>query len=226
MYCSLWVPGSREEPFFPLCPSRSSWTRCPQAGGGLPATRVAAYAPSDITRTRSQHCESLWRIYYCGNCLIAPFADRLRAERRYRNPLHQCRSAVRHVAQCAKAPCATRHGRVSPRRGNARHRCPRVPVARQYYYSLRTDSRRHSVGLTFVLQHEGKAASAVHHRWLLPAACELPHSGGVRKYLSRPTLGQVLVSYSFRIRLTFGVTNWFMFYDPVVLGEETVRIVA
>ena len=27
----------------------------------------------------------------------------------------------------------------------------------RYYYFLRTDSRRHAVGLTFVPQHEGKA---------------------------------------------------------------------
>jgi hypothetical protein len=47
--------------------------------------------------------------------------------------------------------------------GNARHRRPLVPVARQYYYSLRTDSRRHSVGLTFAPQHEGKAA------WVVPS---------------------------------------------------------
>ena len=97
---------------------------------------------------------------------------------------------------------------------------PRVPAARQYYYFLRTDSRRHSVGLTFVPQHEGKAAWVVHHRWLLPAACELPHSGGVRKSRSRPALRQVLVSYPFRIRLAFGVMNQLIFYDPVVLDKS------
>src|SRR6204780_1397060 len=63
----------------------------------------------------------------------------------------------------------------------------------------------HSVGRTFVLQHEGKAASVVHHRWLLQAACELPHVGGVHKSRSRPMLRQVSVSYNIRIRLAFGV---------------------
>src|SRR6266852_2852923 len=41
-------------------------------------------------------------------------------------------------------------------------------------------------------------ASVVHHRWLLPAACEWPHSGGVHKSRSRPALRQVLVSYFFQ----------------------------
>ncbi len=50
MHCSLWVPGSRAEPFFPLCPRRSSWIRCPRAGAALPSARVAAYAPSGIIR--------------------------------------------------------------------------------------------------------------------------------------------------------------------------------
>ena len=58
MHRSLWVPGSRAEPFFPLCPRRSSWIHYPQASAGLPPARLAAYAPSDIIRTRSLRYES------------------------------------------------------------------------------------------------------------------------------------------------------------------------
>src|SRR5258708_1731371 len=57
----LWVPDRRAEPFFPLCPRRSSWIRCLQAGVGIPPARVAEYAPSGIIPTRSQHSVLTWR---------------------------------------------------------------------------------------------------------------------------------------------------------------------
>ena len=61
MYRSLWVPGGRAEPFFPLCPRRSSWIRRLRAGAGLPAPWVAASAPSGIILIRSRHYASPWR---------------------------------------------------------------------------------------------------------------------------------------------------------------------
>src|SRR3954466_3897216 len=54
---------------------------------------------------------------------------------------------------------------------------------------------------TFVPQHEGKAVSVPHHRWLLPAACDELHSEGVHKPRSRQCLRSVSVSSRFRIRL-------------------------
>ena len=51
MHRSLWVPGRRAEPFFPLCPRYSSWIRCRfRAAAGLPPARVAAFGPSGIIR--------------------------------------------------------------------------------------------------------------------------------------------------------------------------------
>jgi SRSO17 transposase len=81
--------------------------RCPRAGAGLPATRVAAHAPSDIIPTRSRLCASFWRACCCGNCLTALFAGCLQTERRHRNQFHQCRFAAGSVARCAMRPRAT-----------------------------------------------------------------------------------------------------------------------
>ena len=170
MHRSLWVPGGRAEPFFPLCPCRSSWIRRPRASAALPTTRVAAYARSDIIHTRSQQFAWFSHACCCGNCLTVPFADHRRAKHRYRNRLHQCRSAAGSVARCATRRCATRLGRVSRQPGNAKHPDLLGPAARHYYYFLRTDSRIHASGLIFAPQHEGKAVGVVHHRWLLPAA--------------------------------------------------------
>ncbi len=135
MYRSLWVPGSRAEPFFPLCPRRSSWIRCPRAGAGLPPARVAAYAPSDIIRTRSRRCASFWRACCCGNCLTALFADRLRAERRRRNRFHQCRFAVGERGSVCHASGAQLdlteflHGQTAPNTCLCwRHRQPTVAL--------------------------------------------------------------------------------------------------
>jgi len=46
---------------FSPCPSRSSWIRCRRAGAELPATRVAAHAPSVIIHTRSRRFALFWR---------------------------------------------------------------------------------------------------------------------------------------------------------------------
>ena len=110
MHCSLWVPGSRAEPFFPLCPRRSSWIRCPTAGTVLQPARVTAYAPSGIIPTRSRRCELSSRACYCDKRRIAPTADLLQTDRRHRNPLHQYRSAAGSVVGCAMLPHSTRSG--------------------------------------------------------------------------------------------------------------------
>src|SRR5215471_17120062 len=119
MHCGLWVPGSRAEPFFPLCPSRSFWIRCPQARARLPATRVAASGPSDITRIPSPAFAFIWRACCCGNCLTAHFADRLRVEHRYRNLLHRCRFVFWHAARLPSTgaqlyTAESLHGQAAP----------------------------------------------------------------------------------------------------------------
>jgi hypothetical protein len=105
---SLWVPGGRAEPFFPLCPRRSSWIRCPPVGAELPPARVAESAPSGIIRTRSRRYAWCWRAFCCGNCITALFVVRLRAERGRRNRFHRCRFAAGSVARCATHLRATR----------------------------------------------------------------------------------------------------------------------
>src|SRR5262252_9393323 len=46
MHCGLWLPGGRTESFFPLSPSRKSWTTNARAPARLPAAWLAAFAPS------------------------------------------------------------------------------------------------------------------------------------------------------------------------------------
>src|SRR5438477_5511707 len=75
MHCSLWVPGSRAEPFFSLCPRRSSWIRCPQARAGLPPARFAAYVLRGITRTRSLPSGSPLHRSYSSALLSVLFVD-------------------------------------------------------------------------------------------------------------------------------------------------------
>ena len=48
MYRRVWVPGSREEPFFPLRRSRSSATTRPENPPGLPTARVSECVPNGI----------------------------------------------------------------------------------------------------------------------------------------------------------------------------------
>jgi hypothetical protein len=124
------------------------------------------------------------------------------------------------VAPCATRQCATPLGRVSPQSGNAKHPALLRPATRHYYYFLQTGSRRHADGLTFVPQHEGKAAWVVHHRWLRPAACEPPHNGGVHKSHLHRSLQPVSASYLFRIRPASGSESSSSFYDPVVLAAR------
>ena len=53
MHCGLWIPGGRTESFFPLSPSRQSWTTNARAAARLPAAWLAAFAPSGIIRAPS-----------------------------------------------------------------------------------------------------------------------------------------------------------------------------
>jgi SRSO17 transposase len=46
---------AERNPFFPLCPHRSSWIHCPAAVDGFPPARVAAFGPNGIIRIRSRH---------------------------------------------------------------------------------------------------------------------------------------------------------------------------
>ncbi len=101
----------------------------------------------------------------------ARFAGYLQAERRYRNPLRQCRSVAAGVARYAIRRSATRLGRVSPQRDNARHPHLLAPAVGHYYYFLQTGSTTREAGPTFDPAREGKAVEVVDHRWRLPAAC-------------------------------------------------------
>ena len=75
MHRSLWVPGSRAEPFFPLCPRRSSWIHYPQDNTALPATGFVAYGLRGITLTRSLRSESPLRGRCSSAFLSVPFVD-------------------------------------------------------------------------------------------------------------------------------------------------------
>ena len=52
MYCLLWVPGRRAEPFFPLCICRACWTIRPQTPQTLQTPRNPGSGPNDITPAR------------------------------------------------------------------------------------------------------------------------------------------------------------------------------
>jgi SRSO17 transposase len=54
---SLWVPGGREEPFFPLSPRRKTRIHQLRTDAGLQAARVAELVPSGIIPIRSRHSE-------------------------------------------------------------------------------------------------------------------------------------------------------------------------
>jgi SRSO17 transposase len=108
VHCGLWVPGSRADPFFPLCPRRSSWIRCLRAGSRLPPARVAGSVPSGITHTRLPRCASRWRAGCCGNCLTARSVGRLPTERRHRRRLPRRNLAGVKVLRSTKRPHTTR----------------------------------------------------------------------------------------------------------------------
>jgi hypothetical protein len=103
MHRSLWVPRSRAEPFFPLCPRRPSWIHHTQAGKGLPPAR---HAPSGIIRTRLRRCVSSWRVCCCGNCLTVLFADRARND-----PPHRYRLQLRTKSDANDSALFARHPR-------------------------------------------------------------------------------------------------------------------
>src|ERR1700757_410882 len=48
LYCGLWVPGSRTEPFFPLRSCRSTGTIHPQNAAPVPPSGIAAFASNGI----------------------------------------------------------------------------------------------------------------------------------------------------------------------------------
>ena len=58
LHRGLWVPGVREEPFFPLGATRSTGLTRSHDSSPLAAPRLAACGPSGIIRARSQPCAS------------------------------------------------------------------------------------------------------------------------------------------------------------------------
>ena len=53
MHRGLWIPCGRTESFFPLSPSRQSWTTNARAAAKVPAAWIAAFIPSGIIRAPS-----------------------------------------------------------------------------------------------------------------------------------------------------------------------------
>ena len=147
MHRSLWVPGGREEPFFPLCPRRPSWIRCPRTGAGLPPARIAEHAPSDIIRTRSRRYASFWRACCCSNCLTALFAGCLRTERRHRTRLPRCNFAGVSVLRGATRRRAIRLPGARPQRYSAHRPFPFPPTPCAGRCPLQTDNRTRAAGL-------------------------------------------------------------------------------
>ena len=139
MYCGLWVPGSRAEPFFPLCPRRSSWIRCHQDSAAIPATGFAFDLRGTIL-TPSPPSEPPLR----GNCsnafLSVPFVglapDNLRRQYRRR----RCkRRGGNDLVRCAMSLPEVLLRSVSQPQCSASWPANR-PVAGHSRYLRRTDS--------------------------------------------------------------------------------------
>ena len=58
LHRSIWVPGRREEPFFPLRASRPDTNIPARAVCAIPPARGARYGPSGIIRNRSPRCDT------------------------------------------------------------------------------------------------------------------------------------------------------------------------
>src|SRR5579863_9337570 len=129
MYCRIWVPRGRAEPFFPLSPRRPCWTISPGgAAAGLPPAWVAASAPNGIILNRSPPCGLPSPANFSSSCLTVPSVE----PNRPADPRRQCQLRSHKMqggndwAPCAKRPPVTLPGRTSPARCNAS--LPGIPV--------------------------------------------------------------------------------------------------
>jgi hypothetical protein len=142
MYRSLWVPGGRAEPFFPLCPRRSSWIRCPPATAALPATGFVAFGLRGIIRTRSLLSESHLHASCSSAFLSVPFVDPVpdNPQRQYRH--RRCtRRGGNDSVRCAMSLPEVPLRRVSQRQCNASWPANR-PAAGHAHSLRRIDNNR------------------------------------------------------------------------------------
>src|SRR5467141_131208 len=102
MHLSLWDPGSRSEPFFPLCPHRSSWIRCHKASAALPATRLVAFGLRGITPAQSLLSESPLRGTCSSSFLNVFFVDLVPDNPRHQYQHRRCtRRGGNDLVRCA-----------------------------------------------------------------------------------------------------------------------------
>jgi len=145
MYCRLWVPGQRAEPFFPLSPRRPCWIINPGAAAGLPPTWVAASAPNAIIPAQSLRCGLSPPASCSGSCLIVPSAEPA-ANLQHPRLLPQRKSVDGNGwAQNAMHPRAIALYRVSLKQYSASLLVSR-PLAVQLNFPQHTDSKVHEPG--------------------------------------------------------------------------------
>src|SRR5260370_28258608 len=75
LYCGLWVPRSRAEPFFPLCPSWSTGTIQPQDAAPVPPSGIAGFASSGIIPGRLPHSDKPSPGFFFDNSPVVLFVE-------------------------------------------------------------------------------------------------------------------------------------------------------
>src|SRR5260370_38211830 len=75
LYCGLWVPRSRAEPFFPLCPSWSTGTIHPQDAAPVPPSGIAGFASSGIIPGRLPHSDKPSPGFFFDNSPVVLFVE-------------------------------------------------------------------------------------------------------------------------------------------------------
>src|SRR5215469_16186246 len=75
LYCGLWVPGGRTEPFFPLCPCRSTGLTRPRSATSVPPSGFARYVSSAIILSRSPPYDKPLLAFSCGSCPAVRFVE-------------------------------------------------------------------------------------------------------------------------------------------------------
>src|ERR1700758_2141040 len=75
LYCGLWVPGGRTEPFFPLCPCRSIGLTHPRSAAAVPPSGFARSVSSGIILSRSPPYAKPLLAFSCGSCPAVLFVE-------------------------------------------------------------------------------------------------------------------------------------------------------
>ena len=193
MHRSLWVPGSRAEPFFPLCPRRSSWIRCHQASVAPPARGLVAFGLRGITPTRSLPSESPLRGSYSNAFLNVPFVDLLPDNPRHQYRHRRCtRRGGNDLVRYARSLPEALLRRVSQPQCSASWPVNR-PVAGHSRSLRRTDSTKPAIVLACSSPiGAGKAADADPHTRRLSGICVLSPSRSDDRRLARAELPQTM----------------------------------